>query len=92
MKNGCCCNDRSDAVVAGKSKVGAVRRAMSWIVPGIVLAMMPKCPLCLVSYIALFTGIGISFAAANFAWWSVVVGCVAVLAYLATTTVRGFVK
>jgi hypothetical protein len=65
---------------------------MSWIVPGVVLAAMPKCPLCLAAYVALFTGFGISLAAAKFAWWLVAIGCVAVLAYLAVTTVRGFFK
>jgi hypothetical protein len=61
-------------------------------VPWVVLAIMPKCPLCLAGYVALFTGIGISFAAANFAWWFVVIGCVALLVYLATATVRGFMR
>jgi hypothetical protein len=65
---------------------------MSWMVPGIMLALMPKCPLCLAAYVALFTGFGISFAAANVAWWFVAIGCAAILVYLATTTVRGLLK
>lgn len=65
---------------------------MSWIVPGVVLAAMPKCPLCLAAYIALFTGFGISLEAAKFAWWFIAVGCIAVLVYLGATTVRGFFK
>jgi hypothetical protein len=65
---------------------------VSWIVPGVVLAAMPKCPLCLAAYVALFTGFGISLAAANLAWWFVTIASVTTLVYLAATTVRGFFK
>jgi hypothetical protein len=65
---------------------------VSWIVPGVLLAAMPKCPLCLAAYVALFTGFGISIAAASVAWWLVATSCAAVLVYLAATTVRGFFK
>jgi hypothetical protein len=65
---------------------------MSWIVPGAVLAAMPKCPLCLAAYIALITGCGISLAAASFAWWFVAAICVGVLAYLALSVARGLLK
>jgi hypothetical protein len=67
-------------------------RAASWIVPSAILALMPKCPLCLAAYVTLFTGLGISFAAASFAWWVIAIGCVAFLIYLATTTIRGYSK
>jgi hypothetical protein len=92
MKNGCCCQQDSNVAAAGRSWTRAARRASSWIVPGILLAAMPKCPLCLAAYVALFTGFGISLAAAKFAWWSVAIGCIAVLAYLAVNTARGFLK
>jgi hypothetical protein len=83
MRNGCCSKR-----VAGSSSIGAIRRALNWIVPSIVLAAMPKCPLCLAAYVALFTGLGISLAAARFAWWFLIVGCIAVLVYLAVNAVR----
>src|SRR5262249_52949258 len=85
-----CCHDGSSAAVGRRSWVRAGRRAVGWIVPGVLLAAMPKCPVCLAAYVALFTGFGISIAAAKFAWWAVAIACIAVLVYLATTTARGF--
>ncbi|HEX3600449.1 MAG TPA: hypothetical protein VHU84_09925 [Lacipirellulaceae bacterium] len=85
MKNGCCGRQNSDAVVAGQrgSPSGELDST------SVVLAAMPKCPLCLAAYVALFTGFGVSLAAANFAWWFVVAGCVSVLVYLAISAARG---
>ncbi len=92
MKNGCCCSQNSDVTGADNSWKRATRQAVSWIVPGVVLAAMPKCPLCFAAYVALFTGFGISLAAASFAWWSVAIGCAAVLIYLAATSVCRFFR
>jgi hypothetical protein len=92
MRDQCCCHDGSDGAIERPSWIRATRRAIRWIVPGVVLAAMPKCPICLAAYVALFTGFGISLAAAKFAWWAVAIGCVAALVYLATATVRGFLR
>jgi hypothetical protein len=92
MKNGSCCQKDSSDSVVGRSWVRAAGRLVSWIMPSVVLAAMPKCPICLAAYVAIFTGFGISLAAAKFAWWSVAIGCLAVLIYLAATTLRGYLK
>jgi hypothetical protein len=92
MNKGSCGSQTSNDVPAGRRWTSIARRAVSWIVPGVVLAAMPKCPLCLAAYVALFTGFWISIAAAIFAWWFVGVICISVFAYLSMSAVRGLLN
>jgi hypothetical protein len=92
MRDQCCRSQISESVDAGRTWIAVGRRVMSWVVPSVVLAAMPKCPLCLAAYVALFTGLGISLTAATFAWWFVWIGGLSVLVYVATTTAISFVR
>jgi hypothetical protein len=62
-----------------------------WIVPGAILALMPKCPACLVAYLAVGTGFGLSLSAATYLRTSLLMLCVALLLYLAVRRLGHFV-
>jgi len=66
-----------------------IRKLPGWILPTAALALLPKCPLCLAAYIALFTGLGISFSMAAHLRMGVIVVCVTWLVYLLA---RGVIK
>ncbi len=57
-------------------------RKTGWVIPGIMLVLMPKCPLCLAAYIALVTGISIPLHTATWLRTTLIIGCVASLAWL----------
>ena len=81
-----CCDLRTSTRL---SRVGGF---FSWIAPGAVLALMPKCPACLAAYIALGTGIGISVPAADNLRLAAIVVCVAMLSALTAGVVAKYWK
>jgi hypothetical protein len=63
-----------------------------WIVPGTVLALLPKCPACLAAYLLAATGFGISLPVATNLRLLLIVLCVASLLVLAAQGALRVVK
>jgi hypothetical protein len=59
------------------------REATGWIAPGLGLALVPKCPMCVAGYVAAVTGVGVSMPVAAGLRWGFVVVCVGTLAFVA---------
>jgi hypothetical protein len=77
MKGGCCSGGggrsspprRGWEVAAGAASLG-------------IWAVMPKCPMCIAAYVAVWTGLGLSLAAATYLRWSLLLASGAVIVYL----------
>jgi hypothetical protein len=73
----CCCQELRPSLRR------RVATAAGWIVPTAVLALVPKCPVCVAAYAAALTGIGISISAATFLRASILVVATATLLVMA---------
>jgi hypothetical protein len=60
--------------------------------PAALLALMPKCPVCLSGYVALFTGIGLSFTAASCLRFGLIALCAGALGWFAAQEIRAWFK
>lgn len=65
--------------------------ALSWALPGVVLALTPKCPMCLAACAALWTGVGLSLPVASWLRFGLTLACVSFLVLLAIRQFRRFV-
>mgnify|MGYP007076044265 CR=1 FL=1 len=84
----CRCEHGGDQVIGGmnhadtKPAIHKKAHAARILLPGILLMLIPKCPLCLAAWIAVGTGIGISFTVAAWLRWSLIAIGIISLCYL----------
>ncbi|MDB6004440.1 MAG: hypothetical protein JWR15_1427 [Prosthecobacter sp.] len=48
-----------------EKKLRSVKNSAGWIIPGVMLALLPKCPLCLAAWLSLALGISMSSSTAT---------------------------
>ena len=78
-----CCHQESrtgDNARRQGTWLSRVRGAAGWILPGALLALMPKCPMCLAAYVALGTGFSMSYSSAHLLMRVLTVICLGTLA------------
>jgi hypothetical protein len=61
----------------------AAQNSAGWILPGLMLILLPKCPLCLAASVSLLFGIGLSAQAATVVHGTIIALCiVAIVAFV----------
>ncbi len=91
MKHRYCCQIeiRADANARRPaSRLGRLGELAGWIIPGAILAVLPKCPVCVAAYVALATGIGVSLPTATWLRAGLAALCVAALVFVAGRRLR----
>lgn len=62
------------------------REATGWIAPGLGLALIPKCPMCVAAYVAAFSGAEISMPMAARLRLALLILCVTALCFVTART------
>lgn len=75
-----CCSKFVDAVPTRPTRLFDLGK---WFAPGAALLLIPKCPLCIVAYVAAVSGVGLSFTAAQNLRFALIAASITALAYLA---------
>jgi hypothetical protein len=66
-----------------------VREILAWVLPSAILVLLPKCPACLVAYVTLWTGLGLSLSTATYLRWVLLFLGVASLLFLMVERLHG---
>ena len=85
MNSSSCCQRKPRAEDQARQQKTLPRRARvvaGWILPGALLALMPKCPMCLAVYVALCTGFTMSCSSAHVIMRMLTALCIGTLALL----------
>jgi hypothetical protein len=84
MNSSNCCQTKpragDDAHQQG-TRLRRVREVVGLILPGMFLALMPKCPMCLAAYVALGTGFTLSYTSAHLLMRALTALCISTLAF-----------
>lgn len=56
-------------------KLRAVKHSSGWLLPGVVLVLLPKCPLCLAAWLSLVLGFGMSVTTATVLHATLIILC-----------------
>jgi hypothetical protein len=84
--NRCCESGAAKRSVTVTSRNPFARRCRDiagWILPAGGLVLLPKCPACLATYIAIVTGAGVSISTATYLRMLLLTICIASIAYFA---------
>ena len=84
QRDECCCGP------SGRTFARRCRGVAGWVVPASVLALMPKCPMCVAAYVAMGTGFGMSVSVASYLRTSMLALSALALVFLAAKTARRY--
>jgi hypothetical protein len=70
----------------------AVKNGAGWVIPGLVLLLLPKCPLCLAAVFSLLFGIGLSADATRVVHGSIIVLCAMFILIFAARQFRAVIR
>jgi hypothetical protein len=85
--------EASPGAGAPAGRRGLARRGLDlggWLLPALLLVLMPKCPVCLAGYVAVLTGLSLSFPVAAGLRTVLLVLCGATLVFMAGWHLRRF--